>query len=539
MKNAKKVVSFDKNFDFYMDMGTESSNDGNYLKALKYFFSASKKKPSDTGALLNLALVYQKMGLYEASNSVLFKVLSTDSANEGACALLGQNFAFLGDSLRELYYLKNFSELTDDVDLMEIFENSLNLMPQYEQIYPMPAHLCEALKQRAAKLFAEGRIEEAKENFYEILESYPDDAFAKNNICQILIVEGKFAQVIDIAKEVVRKDGKNIFGWCNLAMALYFVGNIQQCDDAVQRILQIAPQDADDEKRVIKIMCLTGRHSQAYSRCRKYLAGNPYDADYLTFAAVAAYNAGLYQQAKDNFLVMNRIFPESELLRYYLDLTEAAIDGQPVEAAIPYDLKLPVERENIVKKSIAEMDFSTVWENDDAERLISWAFNNEELALTEVIADKLILSDAKKARKVLQNLLAQDYGWQMKRIVLRKLLQNYPKKDIYINKDGYFLQLEMPKKKIPQEVEQPFWNAFSTLSVFFVDDDNWVEKLAFSAQSILCKLDLLREAAATDDEVAALLVRLTRLNGFDDKQICVLFRVAYNRLAKLTEILFD
>ncbi len=140
---------------------------------------------------------------------------------------------------------------------------------------------------------------------------------------------------------------------------------------------------------------------------------------------------------------------------------------------------------------------------------------------------------------MLKNLLAQSYGWQIKRLALWKLLQNYPKKDIYLSKDGYFMQLEMPAKNIPQKNAKAFWRAFATLSVFFVDDDNWVDKLVYSAKSIECKSDDLKTAGASFDEVAALIVRLAKLNDFGDLQICKLFKISYNRLAMLTELLFD
>ena len=41
------------------------------------------------------------------------------------------------------------------------------------------------------------------------------------------------------------------------------------------------------------------------------------------------------------------------------------------------------------------------------------------------------------------------------------------------------------------------------------------------------------------DEISAHIVRNAKLQDFDDKQICAMFRVAYNRLAKITELLSD
>lgn len=539
MKNGKKTVKFDKGFDFYVTLGVECVQDGDYLKALRYIFAALKKKPSDASALIGLAVVYQKMGLFDASNSVLFKLLSNDPSNESACALLGQNFSLLGDSLHELYYLKNFSELTEDVDLMEVFENSFNFIPQYEQVYPMPKHLGEIIKQRCVKLFLNGQIEEAKQGFLEILESFPDDAFCKNHLCQIFILESKFARVIDTAKEILRKDENNVFAWCNLAMALYFIGNKGQCDDAVERLANLTVQDTDDVKRVIKIMSLTGRHSQALKLTEQYLRDFPYDTDYLSFAGVAAYNCGSFNKAKDCFVMMNRIFPDTLLLKYFLKVVQDAIDGNKRVDLLPYDLSLPIEEENKIKKQIAQINFQTIWDDPSAESLATWAFNNEQLELSEFILDGIININPQKAKRVLKNILAQSYGWQLKRLALEKILQNYPKRDVYLSKDGYFMQLELPSKKIPQKAAKAFWRAFATLSVLFVDDENWIDKLVYSAKSLECKMEDFKLINATNDEIAALMIRLTKLDDFGDLQICKIFKVSYNRLVLITELLFD
>ena len=64
----------------------------------------------------------------------------------------------------------------------------------------------------------------------------------------------------------------------------------------------------------------------------------------------------------------------------------------------------------------------------------------ENLALTDFVLDKLYESNKTKTQKILKNLLAQEYGWQFKSIVLWKYLQRYPKGKIFANKDGYFIR---------------------------------------------------------------------------------------------------
>ena len=537
MGKNKKVLRFDGNYDFYMNKGVEYAKDGDYLKALRYLFGASEKKPSDVDTMLHVALVYQKMGLLEMSNSALYSVLAVHHENQAACVMLGQNYSLAGDSLRELYYLKNYSEIAEDVDLMEIFENSVGFMPQYEQVYPMPAEHRDALYRRGVKLMSEGRMAEAKECFGEILEAYPDDADAKNHMCQIFLVEDKPAGALDAAREILRRDGSNLFAWCNLAMALHFIGNVGQRDDAVEKIKTFDPGDGEDAGRVIKIMCLTGNHAHAFALAEKYLKKHPYDMEYTTLAAVSAYNAGLYEKAKSRFLTMNSVMPGSLTLEYYLGVTQDAMEGRAAPSALPYDLKLPADEENRLKIKAAACDFSDVYANAETKKLAQWAVSGDNLLLAEATLDKIIAADAKRARRTLDNLLAQNCGWQLKRLILEKRLANYPNKDVHINKDGYSNKPDMPPKNPPKNVAASFRHAFAALSVFFVDDDRWIDKLSGAADSLGEKAELLAEAGAGVNETAALMVRIAGPDGFDDRQICVVFRVPYNRLAALTEII--
>ena len=338
------VISFDRSFDYYVDQGAYFIKEGKYVKALKNLFCALRKKPAGVPALIHLAIAYQKMELFDASNSALYKILASHPDNEGAFALLGQNYSLMGDHLRELFYLKNFSEMTEDAGLMELFENAPNFLPKYEQVYPMTKEMRDAMNNRGVKLIQAGHLNKAVECFNEVLESFPDDAFAKNNICVAYTVQGKNAQVIDLAKQVVIKDGKNVFGWCNLAMALYTVGNVQQCDDAIHRALLVDTDDIDDIKRLVKVLCFVQKYKPAVAYAKKVLAKNPFDVDYLTFAAVASFNCGDFEGAKEYFLQLNNIFPDTQILKYRLNEVEKTIGGDEAKT-MPFDLSLPQEEE--------------------------------------------------------------------------------------------------------------------------------------------------------------------------------------------------
>lgn len=532
------VTKFDRSVDYYVEQGAYFIKEGNYIKALKNLFCALRKKSSDVASLIHLAIAYQKMGLIDASNSALYKILANDPQNEGAFALLGQNFSLTGDHLRELFYLKNFSEMTEDQGLMDLFANAPNFLPKFEQVYPMTKEMRDAMLARGTKLLQAGHLDKAVECFNEVIESFPDDAVAKNQLCVAYTLQGKNAQAIDLAKQVVIKDGKNINGWCNLALALFNVGNVQQSDDAIHRALLIDTNSDEDIRLLVKVLCITKKYKSAAVYAQKVLCNSPYDVDYLTFAAVACFNSGEFEKAKDYFLQLNAIFPDTQLLKYNLNLTEQILSGEKQPQEMSFDLSLPPEEETRITIELENMDYSKAWDCEEYERYISWAFSCENVAMSEFILNQLYLSNPEKTQKILKNLLAQDYGWQFKSMALWKYLWHYPRENIYANKDGYFVPLEMPDKKLPQNDEMPFWRAFSFLSVLFVQEDDWLDKLVYSANLVDEKLDLILQNDFSIDEISALIVRNAKLQDFDDKQICAMFRVAYNRLAKITELVF-
>ena len=532
------VTKFDRSVDYYVEQGAYFIKEGNYLKALKNLFCALRKKSSDVASLIHLAIAYQKMGLIDASNSALYKILANDPKNEGAFALLGQNYSLTGDHLRELFYLKNFSEMADDQGLMDLFANAPNFLPRFEQVYPMTKEIREIMIARGTKLVQAGHLDKAAECFCEVLESFPDDAVAKNQLCVVYTLQGKNAQAIDLAKQVVIKDGKNVNGWCNLALALFNVGNVQQSDDAIHRALLVDTDKDEDIRLLVKVLCITKKYKSAAVYAQKVLDSNPYDVDYLTFAAVACFNSGEFEKAKDYFLKLNAIFPDTQLLKYNLNLTEQILSGEKQAQEMSFDLSLPPEEERRIIIEIENMDYNKVWDCEEYERYISWVFSCEKIDLSEFILHKLYLTDAEKTQKILKNLLAQEYGWQFKSMVLWKYLWHYPRKNVYVNKDGYFVPLEMPGKKLNLKDEMPFWRAFAFLSVLFVQEDDWLDKLLFSARLVDEKLDLILQEDFSLDEISALIVRNAKLQDFDDKQICTMFRVPYNRLAKITELVF-
>ena len=139
----------------------------------------------------------------------------------------------------------------------------------------------------------------------------------------------------------------------------------------------------------------------------------------------------------------------------------------------------------------------------------------------------------------MKNLLVQDYGWQMKSMVLKKFIEFFPKEEIFICKDGYFMPLEMPKKKIPQKNALAFWKVFCVLSVLFVEEENWIDKIVFASSSLECRTDFLKENGFSDREIAALILRVAKLADFGEPQICALFKITYQRLAEITQYVFD
>lgn len=115
----------------------------------------------------------------------------------------------------------------------------------------------------ADRLFADGDLYAAVEEYKLALLADPDNTLARNSLGICLARLGRFAQAKTEFKEVIAKDGKNLMAHYNLGNVLVKLGESEDARKAYQRCLKLNPADAYSLLRLGKLAEDQGRLAHA------------------------------------------------------------------------------------------------------------------------------------------------------------------------------------------------------------------------------------------------------------------------------------
>lgn len=229
----------------------------------------------------------------------------------------------------------------------------------------------EKLYERGRKLLNEGKIEEAKEKFYEFLQ-YEDNVFGRNNLALALFLSGDLSGALSILEPVLsgEKDclepnpytfalASMIYGACGneLQARQYLKQAVEKFD---RQLLLYSPSNVPlfFREYALVIMKAAGKlkdHRRVYELYRRWKDLHvSWEADYL--AAVACFNMGDYQKAAKLWEKTKETLP--------------AADSMSQIAMLVYRGEVPrfeMEYERITEKELDEM-FHQAIKNEEARR---------------------------------------------------------------------------------------------------------------------------------------------------------------------------
>ena len=530
----KKLIKFEQKSDFYFNKGLECAEKGDWLKALSLFFDALEKDGDDVEMLFHIAHAYEQMGLFEFSNGILFEILCEEPYNADAGLLVSKNFAMLGDTFRELYYMGKYSSAENIFEGMEQWAEN-NFIPSLEQIHPMTQRDREFSKRRAGQLMDRGLIKEARTLLAEVLEYFPDDADAKNNLSKAHIFDEEFDNAVKLAESALADDPDDIFALSNLSVALFMSGKKDEAEAIADRLAATETDNLEDAKRLAKFFCFLGRHADTAYRCRKCLEQTPYDVDYLIFLGIAYYNTRQFGRSKDIFLTLLKLRVSPVVVKYYLDLIEEGAGGE-----LSYDFDLPDKlKENYFKK-LKVMDYAK--EKDDfSNDLIGWGLRCGGEGLASHILDRLMEADGKSFACNFERMLVSELSPKVKTLALFRLFRNSKRRMLSITKDDYFSEVVWPNRLPPENVRNGFLLACAAVNCCMMDAADITLKMYAAARELserLAAQDFLT-GDGRDNLLAAVIVRNAAKELCDDKTLCGLFDVDYNVLSFFTENFYN
>ncbi|MBW5448977.1 tetratricopeptide repeat protein [Cohnella sp. CFH 77786] len=351
-KNRRpKVIPMRLDATFFFERAVQSLDRFHYDKALKYFRRAVEYEPENPVNHCNMAGILSEMGRYEESNVILRSVLDRiDPAMTECYYYLANNYANM-----ELYeaaeealvrYLENDPEgqFLDEADeLLDLLGYELNRPTKISTIKSKEnvfAH------DKARELLEAGRFAEAVKILEEIIQRQPDFLAARNNLGLAYYYMGLFDKSVQTITEVLDAEPGNLHALCNLAIFYQHANREAQLRSLMEKLRKTVPFHPEHVFKLATTLGIVGEHREAYRHFRRLLktgelSGEP---SLHHFAAVAAVNLGLYDEADRYWRQAGRLDPESEVPTFYLRKLDKIRTGEE-RPPVHYHYHLPFEEQ--------------------------------------------------------------------------------------------------------------------------------------------------------------------------------------------------
>jgi tetratricopeptide (TPR) repeat protein len=158
-------------------------------------------------------------------------------------------------------------------------------------------------------LTREGRNEEAKAEYAEVLKIKPDYYKALSAMGVILERQRKYAEAIAYFKEALRINPDHEDTYYNLGRAFFQLGRYEDAIKAYKEVLRIKPDDADTYVLIGIALTRQGKYDEAVASQREAIRIKPNLIDAHNNLGIALALQGKHQEAIDQFNEVLRIKP--------------------------------------------------------------------------------------------------------------------------------------------------------------------------------------------------------------------------------------
>ncbi len=399
MNNKGKVVSFERNGDFYCKMGLKLLGGQRLLEAAKIFRKAVELEPDNCEYHFNLAGVMAEMGNLKESVSILENAITNLTPLMSECYFaLGCNYFDLGT-----------------------FQKSRDNFEKYCQVSPNGAFLAEAVEAirfidinilrknqvsqaRIRKMADKGKelldkceFSKAVKVLKDVIRMDPDSTIPRNNLALAYYLQGDVGNAINITREVLRLDSGNPYANSNLTL---FYKTIESKDLYLRQLKYLRDarfESIEEVLNAIDILSRLGEDSAIRYILERWVKKHD---EIITwhFLSVSFHNLGKFSKAVDTWNYIKSKLPHMSIFTdCFVMETQRARENASTSSTINYDVKLYTDymaRIEELIKALLEMEkkeFAKLWSNNDYVRDIVRYFiykleNRKKLKLIDMLA---------------------------------------------------------------------------------------------------------------------------------------------------------
>jgi tetratricopeptide (TPR) repeat protein len=246
--------------------------------------------PKNVPGMLLKANVLKAINQIDEAHDLYEKVLSRDPDNCQALTTLARYY------LSKPEYIETPKAIKNRPEIVTTFEKVLKI----NRDLPLEEHLTKGMVAQVLN-----RHEEALSHFEKVLEIDPENTQGKvySAICHTLInndVE-KNKTALATLNEILKTDPNNKTCLYYKALAMKNLNKLKDAEEALKRLLVIAPHSYEALNQLGQIYALERQHFDAIDCFDKALTINSNDSSSLRLKGVSLYHVGIYDEALDCF----------------------------------------------------------------------------------------------------------------------------------------------------------------------------------------------------------------------------------------------
>jgi tetratricopeptide (TPR) repeat protein len=350
----RKVIPLHMDATFFFERAVQSLDRYKYDKALKYFRRAVEYEPDNPVNHCNMAGILSELGKYDESNLVLRQIVDRIDPTMTECYFyMANNFANMENFEAAEEALVHYLEHDESGQFIDESEEMMELL-SFELERPTKVAKIKSREgvyehDRARSLLEEGKFAEAIKLLENLVAAHPDFSAAHNNLALAYYYVGRFTDALGAVRQVLVTDPGNLHGLCNLAIFYHHGGERKELEELVRLLDKTVPYHQEHAFKLATTMGVLGFHDSALGHFRRLLKSEAGQSDVCLYhyAAVACYNTGKYPEARRFWKQAEKLDPDSDIPKFYLNVVDRMEEGRADQAAmtVSYHYHLPFEEQ--------------------------------------------------------------------------------------------------------------------------------------------------------------------------------------------------
>ncbi|MCD8294454.1 MAG: hypothetical protein LUE27_04290 [Clostridia bacterium] len=387
----KKTYQIDFSDDRLLSVADNLFDEGRYVEALRILNKNASLNGNDEESYFMYAEIYDELDLQDKAIHNLFKSLDYSDREDPAECYKGLSICYMnvGDRKMCSYYYSMYLEKGGDTDPDENMDDVVDFIQADLKKKPLkfvyPPEIADFTDEfdKGVMQAMDDKTDEAMETFGQIPEGNSLYVNARMNIATCQLMQGNPDAAKKECLRILDKDPYNLLALINLGNVYIEKKQYKQAKKLAQKLQTFHTDNREELYKIATIYCETDMHKEAYD-CFTYMMEelDVHHLNVLYYRAIAAFNAGMGQEAMDAISLAMDIFPVSVVILYTKAVIYEAVKSEQY-FEMDYSFGLPEDMTNEYKAlllmfmTISRTKAVQCYKNTEILDVIFWCFDGE------------------------------------------------------------------------------------------------------------------------------------------------------------------